>query len=230
MNRYTLGILAASCAVGLFCSSARADIIFSIEPTSTTANLGDTGDSFDVVMTNSGSSAISVSAFDFEVAVDAGVAGYSDITLTGADFNTGATPYIFPLSNSFDSQNGLTLNIDSGQYLDASDATNDGTGVTIGAGDSVALGDVLFDVSATATPGSIPVTFSAFIDGVLADENNLAGPCSCAGGYETINVDEFESGTIDIQTPSAVPEPSTALPLAAAILLGSWFIRRRRLA
>jgi hypothetical protein len=227
MSRYTLGILGAACALGLSCSSARADIVFSIEPSAVSANLGDTADSFDVVLSNTGSSAISVSAFAFEVAVNAGVAGYTDITLTGADFNTGATPYIFPLTNSFDSQNSFTLNIDSGQYLDASDGTNDATGVTVGAGDSVALGDVLFSVSPTAAPGPIPVTFSAFVDGVLADENNMAGPCSpCSGGYQTINVDDFEGGTIDIQSPTTVPEPSAALPLA--VLLGALLIRRSR--
>lgn len=219
MSRFALGLVIAGCAAGLLCAPARADIIYSISPATVDATAGDVGDSFDVLLTNTGASAISVAAFDFEVQVTD-----SDITLTGADFNTGATPYIFPLSDSFVALNSLTLNFTSGSYLDGSDATNDATDVTVGAGDTVALGDVLFNVAAGATPGPFAVAFSCTpTPGVLADCNNLAD----AEG-DLISVDTFDSGTIQISSTSAVPEPSTALPLAAALLAATVFVRKRR--
>src|ERR1700722_849633 len=87
--KHTLGILIASAAV-LFCSHAQASAVVSIQPATVSAAPGSVGDAFDVVLMNSGPGSISVAGFAFEVSVTD-----NDITLTGADFSTGAFSYIF---------------------------------------------------------------------------------------------------------------------------------------
>src|SRR5271156_4067212 len=201
-----LGIRIAVSAACLLCPAWAAPPYtptFSIAPSAISANAGDVGDSFDVVLTNDATSTenISIAAFAFEISVI-----NPDITLTGADFNTGAIPYIFPLSDSFVALNPpFTLNIDSGQTLDASDLTNDGAGITIAPGQSVALGDILFDVASGAAPGLFPVSFTGVPSGgVVVDSNNLSDPNGIA-----VNVETFSGGTISIGGTS-VPEPNAA--------------------
>jgi hypothetical protein len=205
------GILIFFCAAGLVCSPARASAIFttfSIQPASLNASPGDAGDAFDVVLTDNGPASISVQSFSFEVSVS-----NPSITLTGVDFSTAADAYIFT-GDSFDFINSFPLNTSSGQTLDASDATNDGSGITLTAGQSLALGRVLFNVAAGIAPGAYSVSFTGG-----ADFNNLSNP---AGG--SIPVSQLTGGTITIST---VPEPATALLLGSALgLLG--FLRRRR--
>jgi hypothetical protein len=212
MSKYILRILITGCAAALLCSPAQAGTIYSISPANVFANPGDVGDSFDVLLTNSGTSDISIAAFSFEVSVT-----NPDITLTGADFSTGANPYIFA-TDSFDAINGFTLNTTSpGQTLDAGDVTNDGAGITLAPGQSLALGDVLFNVANGTASGSYTVSFSGG-----ADFNNLSGPAGNA-----INVDSFSSGTIFISSVATVPEPVSALPLAGALIIGVLVVRKR---
>jgi len=211
-----IGLFVTICAVGLICSPARADVIFSIAPATISANPGDVGDQFDVVLKNTGPGSISVAGFNFEVSVT-----NPDITLTGADFSTVAFPYIFA-GNSFDQNNLLTLNYTSGQTLDASDTSNDGTGVTLAPGDSLALGDVLFSIANPAAAGPFTVSFSGGLG--PSGANNLSDPSS----GNAINVDDSFSGTISISGTSTVPEPSTSLPLAAALLIAAFFAHKRR--
>lgn len=178
---------------------------------------GDVGDAFDVLLTNNGSVDLSVAGFAFEVTV-----ADTDVTLTNADFSTTAAAYIFA-GDSFDQINSFTLNtiggIDStAQTLEASDVTNDSAGVTLAPGQSLALGEVLFNVANGATPGSFGLSFTG--SSSVADSNNLAGP-----SFDAIAVDNFYGGTIMI---GSVPEPGTALPLTGALLLGIFIIRYRR--
>jgi hypothetical protein len=221
MSKYTLGIIIAGCAAGLLCSPARADVIFSIDPVTVSASPGDVGDAFDVVLTNSSnaSSNISIAAFFFEVTV-----ADADITLTGADYSTGAIPYIFA-GDSFDEINALGLSfagIDTTpQTLQAGDVTNDVTNVVLTPGESLALGEVLFNVAPGATPGPFTVSFTGSTG--VANLNDL----SDASG-DTINVDTFDSGTIQVSGTSTVPEPATTPFLAGALLIGVLFIRKRR--
>jgi hypothetical protein len=210
-----IGIFVTICAVGLICSPARADVIFSIAPATISANPGDVGDQFDVVLKNTGPGSISVAGFNFEVSVT-----NPDITLTGADFSTVASPYIFA-GNSFDQNIPLTLNYTSGQKLDASDTSNDGSGVTLASGGSLALGDVLFSIANPAAAGPFTVSFSGGLGPTGA--NNLSDRFG-----NPINVDGSFSGTISISGTNTVPEPAIALPLAAALLIAAFFAHKRR--
>jgi hypothetical protein len=207
MNR-ALGILVASCAVMLVCSPARATTIFSIQPT-TFAAPGSTGNAFDVVLTNSGPGSIEVGGFSFEVSVT-----NPAISLTGADFTPIVAPYIFA-GNSFDEDLPIALNSTSGATLDASDTYETAlSGVTLISGESLSLGEVLYNVAANASAGSFAVSFTGTPS--VADANNLAD-----NNGNAIDVGTFTSGTINI-----VPEPSSLLLLLAgtAALAG---LRRR---
>jgi hypothetical protein len=218
MKRIHAGFLAI-CAVGLICSIAGASTTYSIDPATISASPGDTGDSFDVFFTNNGPDTLSVAAFSFEVSV-----ADTDITLTGADYSTVVSPYIFA-GNSFfqDLPSPLNfVNIDgySPQILDAADLTNDGTGVSIGAGQSADLGTVFFDVADPAQAGPFTVSFTGEVSDV-ANANNLSTPDAVG-----ISVDSFSSATINV---ASVPEPSSILPalLVIAIPIIGPFARKR---
>jgi hypothetical protein len=205
-----LGILIASCAAAFTCSPAGATT-FSIQPSAVSASPGSSGNAFDVVLTNNGPGSITVGIFAFEVSVTD-----ADVNLTGADFSTGATAYIFA-GHSFDQDNSLPLNLpSSGQTLDASDSYDiSGSGVTLTSGESLALGEVLYSVSPTAVAGPVTVSFTGTPS--VSDGNNLSDP-----SFNAINVDTFTSGTITITT----PEPSSIfLTLAGMAALAA--LRRR---
>lgn len=212
MSKYASRIMVVCCAAALLCCPAWSDIVYSISPASLFVNPGATGASFDVLLTNSGTSDISLAAFSFEVSVT-----NSSIILTGADFSTGANPYIFA-TDSFDAANGFTLNTTSpGQILDASDLTNDGAGVVLASGQSLALGDVLFNVDAGGSSGSYVVAFSGG-----ADFNNLSDP-----GGNGVGIAGFSTGTIVVNGGATVPEPAPVWPLAGALIIGALVVRRR---
>jgi hypothetical protein len=214
--KHALGIFMTIWAAGLFCTPARASTLFSIDLVTLSANPGDVGDAFDVVLTNAGPSSITVASFDFEVSVTD-----PDITLTGADFSTVADPYIFA-GDSVDEDLSLPLNFTSGSTLDANDTYDiANAGVTLASGESLALGEVLFDVADPATPGPFTISFT----GGLGEfgNNNLSDAYSNA-----INVDYATSGAITVNPLVTTPEPSAALPLAGVLLIGAFFIKRRR--
>jgi len=202
-------ILIASCAAVLVCSPARASTIFSIQPSTVAATPGSVGGAFDVVLTNSGPSSITVAGFSFEVSVT-----NTNITLIGADFSPASGAYIFA-GDSEDEGLSIPLNITSGQTLDANDTyAGSGSGAILAPGQSLALGAVLFEVSPSAAPGLSTVSFTGG-----AAFNNLSDPSG-----NLIAVGSFSSGTTDI-----VPEPSSLfLTLAGVPVLAGW--ARRRLA
>lgn len=204
-----LGILTASCFALTF-PFAHATT-FSIQPSAVTAPLGSSG-AFDVLLTNNGPGSITVGIFAFEVS-----AADTDVNLTGADFSTGAFTYVFA-GHSFDQDNSLTLNLTSGQTLDASDSYDiSGSGVTLGSGQSLALGEVFYTVSPTAAIGPVMVSFTGTPS--VSDGNNLSDP-----SFNAIAVDTFASGTITI---TSTPEPSSIfLTLAGIAALAA--TRRRR--
>ena len=191
MKRF-LGILIATCAAVVICSPGRASTIFSIQPSTVAATPGSVGNAFDVVLTNSGPSSITVAGFSFEVSVT-----NANITLTGADFSPAAFLYIFA-GDSLDEGSLIPLNYTWGQTLDAADVYDiSGSGVTITSGESLALGQVFFDVSSGAAIGAFLVTFTG--TSVVSDANNLSDPSGNA-----ISVDSFAGGTIEV-----VPEPGS---------------------
>jgi hypothetical protein len=202
LMKRSLASFVAICAAGLLGPAARATTTYSIDPVNTSASPGDVGDAFDVVFTNNGPATITVAAFAFEVTV-----ADTDITLTGADFSTVAFPYIFA-GDSFSQINGFTLDFDgldtTNQTLMASDVTNDDAVVTLISGQSLALGEVLFNVANPAATGPFTVSFTC--SNPIADCNNLATIVD--GDVIGINVDNYSSGTITI---GSVPEPSSLL-------------------
>ena len=189
-------------AAGLACSPARAGLVYySIQPSAISAAPGDVGDTFDVVLTNGSGSAINVAGFAFEVSVTG-----TDITLTGADFSTIADPYIFA-GDSSDQINGFTLDTDNlGQILDAMDFTNDGANLTLTPGESLALGNVQFDVAGGAAPGLFTVSFT----GDPLFDNNLSDAAGDLSYPDT-------SSTATITISSSTPEPVSWLLLAGGL-------------
>jgi hypothetical protein len=211
MINHIPGILVTGCGLCLLCPTMQATVTSSIQPTSVYSNPGDVGDAFNVILTNSGLSSISIESFSFEVSVTD-----PDITLTSADFSTLAFPYIFA-GDSFDVINGFALNTNGpGQTLDASDVTNDGAGVTLSSGESLALGRVLFDVSPTAALDAFTVSFTG--TPTVADGNNLSDPTG-----DSIVIDFFAIGTVYL-----VPEPSSLLPTLAGVFALAGIRRWRR--
>ncbi len=220
-----LSIFVAICAVGLI--PAHASTMYSISPATISASPGDIGDSFDVVLTNSGPDPISVAGFAFEVTV-----ADPDVTLVGATYST-ALPYIFD-GDSYDQINAASIEsfcscsyplsspaVDTtNQTLVASDVTNDGAGITITSGESIGLGHVLFDVAPGAALGQFDLSFTGNFSGVVADSNNLADT-----SFQTINVDDFSGGTISVSSTS-IPEPSS-FSLALGALTVAVFLSRR---
>jgi len=207
-----LRLLVASCGAALICSSANATS-FSIQPSTVTASPGAVGDAVVVVLTNNGVSSITVGTFAFEVS-----ATDPDITLVGADFSTGATPYIFAGQSADQTFSLPLLDSTTGQTLDASDSFFPfGSGVTLTSGESLALGEVLFDVSPTAATGPFTISFTG--SPAVANGNNLSDP-----NGNNIPIDTFTSGTINI---TSTPEPSSLLLMfAATAALAAW--KRRR--
>ena len=201
--KHTSVILTAACLAGVFCAQVQASTILSFQPSPVLAMPGDTGDAFNVVLTNTGPGTISVAAFSFEVTV-----ADASITFTGADFST--TPgYIFA-GDSFDQINGFALNalITNPQVLDATDGTNDFTGVTLNPGNAFSLGRVLFNVSPTAAFGPIGLSFTGgSVVNALSDPSGLP-----------INIDTLSDTDINI-----VPEPSSLLLMVAGLA----FLARR---
>jgi hypothetical protein len=214
--RHALGILITTFAVSLLCAPARADLILSIAPFSISATPGDVGDQFDVVLTNSGPSSISVGQFNFEVSV-----ANANITLTGADFSTVAFTYIFA-GHSVDQDIPLTLNFTSGQTLDANDIYDTAlSGVTFAPGESLSLGRVEFDVSPAAPPAPIAVSFTGTPS--VADSNNLSD------GVNLIPITTFSDGVINVSGGSgSVPEPSSFLLMLTGSAAIAGLLRRRR--
>jgi hypothetical protein len=180
-------------------TSARAAVFLSVQPA--TAAAGSSGNAFDVDLINSGPANLTVGGFSFGIAT-----ANSNISFTDANTST-TDPYIFAGNSLFGPDlSGPT----SGQSLSASDFyAIPGLGVTLGAGTTVGLGHVLFDVSPSATAGIFPVGFDVFPMTSLSDPSG-----------NNINVDSLVSGEITITGGMAVPEPSSLLLfLAAAILV-----------
>jgi len=181
---------------------AKGSSILSIE--SVTGAPGSTG-IFDVLLTNTGISSQNIAAFNFELTTSD-----THITFTGVSTSTTAT-YIFP--SSFFGPNITTFAIV--QSVEAGDVDATFVGTNIAPGATYGLGNVSYSIAPGAVNGEIAeIGFAAFPSTSLVD----------SGGT---NVDfTTESGTIGVES-STVPEPSTTLPVAGALLVGAWLIRRR---
>ena len=192
LQRLALGCLAV-CFLGAL--SARADLVVSVGSTSVDA--GTTDNPLDVELTNTGPAAITIGGFTFGVSV-----GNSNISFTDANTSTVLT-YIFEGNSLFGPDlTGPT----SGQSLDTSDVfagANNGT--TLGAGTTLGIGHLLFDVSALAGTGAFAVSLSAPFTSVSDINAN------------TIPIDSLSAGKITIEGPSEIPEPGTMGILLAGV-------------
>lgn len=159
---------------------------------------GSSGNTIEVDVQNTGAP-ILIAGFDFEIAAN------SVVDFTGANFSTSAL-YVFS-GDSFDQAYSQPLNTSTGISLSAGDLSNSGAGVTLGTGQTLGLAQVTFDVSPAAALGPVTVSFDA-------SNTDLSDP-----GGDSIAIDSLLGGTIDV----AVPEPSTAAMLLAALVgLGAW--------
>jgi len=202
---FALGTLAT---IGVSPASLRADVVLNIQSLSAAA--GSTGNTFDVTLTNTGSSSIAIGGFSFGLKV-----ADTDITLTKATIATSPSAYIFG-SNSLFGPDITVLPTPSGSNLVASDLITTGA-ATVNAGTTVGLGHVFFNVKANALNGAFLVTFTAFPTTNFADAN---------GNDITSGLNpKFGTGTITIfGGVNAVPEPSV-MALAAVGLLSLGALR-----
>ena len=187
---------------------ARADgLSVALTPLSDVA-AGSTGNTFDVLLTNGSASAVSIEAFAFEV-----VSSIPDVTFSGASTAT-STTYIFGADSLFGPDiTGFgwgTTDLGASD-LDAVDQ------ITLGAGATVGLGHVLFDVSPTAPTEIVSIDIVGFPGTSLGDDlgNNVP-------------IESFSGGKVQINGPVAgVPEPGTLvlLLMMAPIVLCRRMIR-----
>jgi hypothetical protein len=185
----------------LFAGSASASpISVSVFVQSVTANPGDTGDEFELTVTNTGGSDVTIGGFGFGVSLSD-----PDVTLTDATDTTALNPYLFQGNSLFGPD--ILASTDEASLF-ASDIDADfGSGVTLNPGDSYGLGQVYFNVAADALPGVYAITLS---------EDPAATDFSDASGENSIPILAFNSGQITVADSSA-PEPSTWLLFGAAL-------------
>lgn len=206
MSKMALAIFAV--AALLVSLPAKGDIILSLE--SVTGAPGSTG-MFDVLLQNTGTVSQNIAAFNFVLTTSD-----PDITFTDVTTDTTTATYIFP--SSFFGPDILTPPA-GGQTIEAGDLDATFNGTDVAAGATYGLGSVSYSIAPGATNNEIAaIDFSAYPDTSLSDSN-----------FNNIDF-TAESGTITVQTASTVPEPATALPLAAALLIGAAFLRKRRIA
>jgi hypothetical protein len=177
----------------LLCApAARADLVFSVNDV--TAVAGSTGNAtLEVSLTNTGSvSSPEIAAFQFQLMVS----GASGVTFDDADISTANHAYIFGTDTSAPP---LSFDAFPNTAFTASDLyTIPDGGVALGAGQTVGLGRVTFDVALSAA-GISPVTIVPnFTDSVL-DPNG-----------DTISLPyQFVNGSINVTSSASVPEPSS---------------------
>jgi hypothetical protein len=203
---FRLLILATFAAVLLCPVPARATAILSLQ--SVIANSPSAGNEFDVVLTNTGPTSITLGAFLFELTTSD-----TNITFTSATTATILFAYVFSGHSLF----GPTISTSGpGQLIDASDNFDTpGAGAVIGAGISVGLGHILFDVAPGDTAGPKTVNFTAFPSTALSDNlgNNITFTAT--------------PGTITIAS-SSVPEPSTLMMAMLGFPVLAWARKRLR--
>ena len=177
-----------------------------------TATAGSSG-SFDVLLSNTNSPSGGAS---FDVAVDAftlGLSGPLDVTFTAVSIATVAAPYIYVTSGTT-VPGGSPLSADTfpDTQFTAGDSEFAAPGFrTVSPGATFGLAHVSYTVSPTTSNG---IDTIGFLNVSLTDLNG-------AGITTTIS-----NGSIRV---GAVPEPSTLIQFATAVLFGlGLFWRRRR--
>lgn len=217
----SIALIAAYVTAGLMVAApAHASLILNIQSVSYAP--GSNGDSLDVTLTNTGTSAVGVASFQFDISTTNTSINFVDAT----DLTTLAG-YIFPNAVSFDYQfTGTTdilpngANSNSGQNF-ASDIPSDldvnGTNISIGAGATVGLGHVIFNIASNATTGPATITF---------DQANTILDTFNGTTDVPLTITTFNSGTVTVG--AATPEPAVFGP--ALLGLACLWIGRKRFA
>jgi PEP-CTERM motif len=197
----------------LLCSAAspsrvHAGFVFTVQSVSATA--GSMNDTLQISLMNTGLSAVTIGGFAFEISSGSGV------TFTAVDIST-TLRYIFAGDSGFGPDISNQPPNLPGNTLAALDFSASGLGFSLAAGSSVGLGDVHFNVSPTAS-GPVAISFLGYPDTNLSD---------AAGNNISLTGSTLTGGTITV-TPSAVPEPSSLVLLATALIGTASVVRARR--
>lgn len=194
LNRMRPLMLCAAAFLGL-AGLGRAALIMNVQ--SVTDAAGSTGDTLDVTLTNTGSGAVTVGGFSFGLSV-----GTTDLSFTGVSTGTTSATYIFGANSLFGPDISVQPPNLPGQTLDAQDIDALFTGSSVGAGATVGLGHITFNLSAGAVAGPITLSFIPVGDS-LSDQNGTALA--------------FSTGTGSVTVTSATPEPATSLMVGVAL-------------
>ncbi len=159
----SLAFLFTIVAFLLQATSARAATIVEVEAVS--AAPGSSGNSFDVVLENTGPSAVTVAGFSF------GLTSSSNVTFTDVTTATApTTPYIFNGHSEFGPD--IVLSAGAGAVSASDNYLPANAGFSVAANSTVGLGHVLFNV-APAASGVIAVNIQAFPDTGINDPNGI---------------------------------------------------------
>ncbi|NDQ58860.1 MAG: PEP-CTERM sorting domain-containing protein [Acidipila sp.] len=203
-SRFTILLMLAITVFLLSSEPARANTLTISIQSPSSVNAGTSGNGLDIFLTNFNGPAVSIAAFTFEISTSSAV-----VAFTGADTATQLNPYIFA-GNSLFGPNITVAN--TGGILSASDIFGvPAAGVLLGAGATVGLGRLWFNVSSTATSQLVNLTFTGFPATGLSDEfgNNVA-------------VATLTGGQVNIIA-TTTPEPSSlTLMLTAVPLFWGW--------
>jgi hypothetical protein len=203
---YMLSLFCAATVAALAVQPARASLIVSAQ--SVSAVVGTSGNTFDITLTNTGPTDVTIGGFSFGISTAS-----PNIDFTGASTTTTTAPYIFAGDSFVELPPGFPLNTSSGQSLAATDLSASGNGTVVGAGDTLGLGEVFFDVAAGTTVGQIIVVT------LDASQTSLSDPAGTP-----ITVDTLANGSI-----APTPEPSTLVLFSASLVAlagGGWRGRR----
>ena len=168
---------------------------------------GELGDTLEVNLQNTGSTAVAIAAFSFELTDPGG----SGITFQGADFNTAMNTYIFAGYSFL----GPTLSASTGTTLDAGDVATPGVAI-VGRRRDRRPGRVFFDVAGSAPSGPVTVSLTPYPITSLTDPN-----------MGNIPIDTLTNGMITIRG-AVVPEPSAQFLATLGFLGAAWLFRGRR--
>jgi hypothetical protein len=186
-RRHWLPVVALA-GVLLSVRPAVADLIVSVQSV-TGVSVGSTGETFQVNLTNTaGSAAVALGGFSFGLSVSD-----SHIVLTQVDVST-TNPYIFAGHSLF---GPIISNPAGGQSIVANDLYDvPDSGILLAGGSTVGLGDVVFNVLGSATPGAVS---SITLDPFATSLTEFAG--------NDVPITTLSYGSITVAGTTATPEP-----------------------